>query len=89
MFWVALPEIIVVSTASLAALFAVAAVSVRVALRPTFQARSSVSSAREQAELQERRIALLEAETSALHQEVRALTEADAFNRQLGVGRPS
>ncbi|HET6764032.1 MAG TPA: hypothetical protein VFH27_10170 [Longimicrobiaceae bacterium] len=83
MFWVALPEIIAVGAASLVGVLAVGALSARFALRST---RSSLGTARQQAELQERRIELLEAEIATLRHEVRSRSEVEAFDRQLGTG---
>jgi hypothetical protein len=88
MIWNSLPEIIAVSAGSIALLTGVGAVAVRVSLRPVLEAWSRGNSADRTMELQERRIALLEAEVSALQQEVRSAAEGHVFERQLEPGMP-
>jgi hypothetical protein len=88
MIWNSLPEIIAVSAGSIALLVGVGAVAVRVSLRPVLEAWSRGNSADQTMELQERRIALLEAEVSALQQEVRSAAEGHVFDRKLEPGMP-
>jgi hypothetical protein len=88
MIWNSLPEIIAVSAGSIALLTGVGAVAVRVSLRPVLEAWSRGNSADRTMELQERRIALLEAEVSALQQEVRSAAEGHVFERQLEPSMP-
>jgi hypothetical protein len=67
----------------------VLAFSARIALKPVIEALAKLRQASTDATLQDRRIALLEAEVHTLTSAVQQFTEAEEFRRQLGTSAPA